>query len=182
MDGLGIGDAPPGTARHEMSARPGPAIDAGHRTRVLCALGLVPWTRRTPAPVSAAPDDAGAADVAVAADAGASCAIVLAERCSSRALDLLGRALHAGGPRIARAGRVRVRDGSLAGLPAAAVYLVFGEAQAEILRQNLPGAAARPSHVVIVDELDTVLADGGAKRRLWTALRGLRARLAAADG
>lgn len=166
-----------------MNARPCLPIDRNHRVRVLRALGLVPWTRRAAAHAAVdAPDEAGAACTAVLPNTGASCAIVLAEHCSSHALDLLGRALHAGGPLIARAGRVHVRDGSLAALPAAAVYLAFGEAQAEILRRSLSVDAARGSDIVIVDELAAILADGAAKRRLWIALRGLRARLAAADG
>lgn len=166
-----------------MNARPCLPIDRDRRVRVLRALGLVPWTRRATAHAAVdVPDEAGVVRPAVLADTGASCAIVLAEHCSSRALDLLGRALHAGGPLIARAGRVHVRDGGLGALPAAAVYLAFGEAQAEILRRSLPGDAARGPDVVVVDELAAILADGAAKRRLWIALRGLRARLAAADG
>ncbi|MEO8747123.1 MAG: hypothetical protein ABI379_05665 [Rhodanobacter sp.] len=136
-------------------------------------------------PIHAALDTVGQASVAhspLATDGVASCAVVLAPHCSNRALDVLGRALNAGGPVLARAGRIRLRDGQLGGVPAAATYLVFGTMQAEALRRALPAEALPHTQVVVVDELESVLADAGAKRRLWMALRGLRATLAAASG
>ena len=166
-----------------MNTRRCAVVDGAHRARVLHTLGFVPWVRR---------GQPGAGRVAAAALAdeglpsapapGMACVVVLAERCSPSALDLLGRAMHAGGPLLARAGRIQVRAGKLGGVPAAATYLVFGAAQAEVLRHSLPAVPAGALSVVVVDELAAVLAEGRAKQRLWVALRGLRTRLAATGG
>ncbi len=121
-------------------------------------MGLTPWVRRaaTVAPtleVESAPIGAGVA-----------CVVVLPEQCSARELDLLGRALSAGGAWLARAARIRVKAGQLAAdVPVAQAYLVFGENQALI---------------VLADEPSLVLGSAAAKRRLWSATRSLRRALA----
>ncbi len=102
---------------------------------------------------------------------------------STRALDLLGRALHYGGAALARAGRVSVNNGQLAGtLPQAPVYLVLGQAQAHALGRELPAETMKRTHVALVDEPARLLEDAGSKRRLWTALRQLRRVLADMEG
>ena len=179
---MGTGYAPPGAAQHEMSARLSPSVDACHRVRVLRALGIVTWTRRLPACTGGdAVEGDSAAGPSVAPGGHITCAVVLAADCSSRALDLLGRALNAGGPIVARAGRIHLRNGQLSAVPAAATFLVFGTVQAEALRRTIPVEASCHTQVVVVDELESVLTDAGAKRRLWMALRGLRAKLAPAS-
>ena len=159
-----------------------PSVDENRRVRVLRALGVVSWTRRLPAQTVLDPVEGPAvAGAPFSTDAGTSCAVVLGQDCSSRALDLLGRALNAGGPIVARAGRIHLRNGQLSAVPAAATFLVFGTAQAEALRRTIPVEASCHTQVVVVDELESVLTDAGAKRRLWMALRGLRAKLAPAS-
>ncbi|MHB1058689.1 MAG: hypothetical protein ACYC0F_12510 [Rhodanobacter sp.] len=156
--------------------------DAGHRARVLRALGLTPWVRR------ARPHAVAGAVVAesagpVAATGNAACVVVLPEGCGTRELDLLGRALSACGAALARAARVTVRDGQLAAdLPEARAYLVFGEAQAHALGRALPAAVMRDAQIMLADEPALVLTRAEAKRRLWNALRNLRRALAAAGG
>jgi hypothetical protein len=162
-----------------MNVRSCTPVDAGHRARVLRALGLVPWTRRTRPQLERADGVTGMQGLQSAPAPGVACVIVLAEHCSPAALDLLGRVMRTGGPLLARAGRIQAHAGKLDRVPAAATYLVFGAAQAEILRQSLPAALAASASLVVVDELAAVLAEGRAKQRLWVALRGLRARLAA---
>ncbi len=108
--------------------------------------------------------------------------VVLPQHASVRELDLLGRALNTCGAALARAGRVRVRNGELTQVPAAAAYLVFGEPQAHALGRALTPATLQGAQIVLVDELALVLTDAGAKRRLWCALRSLRRTLAAAGG
>lgn len=154
------------------------ATDPGHRVRVLRALGLTPWVRRaaavTPGPqLQIAPTEAGVA-----------CVVVLPEQCSTRELDLLGRALNAGGAWLARAARVRVKAGELtSGVPMARCYLVFGDAQAHALGRILPAAVMSQALIVLADEPGLVLGSGAAKRRLWSALRSLRrALLTTAEG
>jgi hypothetical protein len=154
-------------------------VDASHRARVLRALGVTPWVRR------AMPQVAGAVVVEsvepVAATGDVACVVVLPEGCSTRELDLLGRALNACGATLARAARVIVRDGQLAAdLPEARAYLVFGEAQAHALGRTLPAAVMRDAQIVLADEPVQVLTRAEAKRRLWNALRNLRRALAAA--
>ncbi len=159
------------------------AISAGHRVRVLRALGVTPWTRRVPAGDAAGIAERDiAADLVVATTDGSACVVVLAQGSSTRELDLLGRALDACGAALARAARVAVSDGQLRDVPAASAYLVFGEAQAHALGRSLPVDVMRGAQIVLVDELALVLTDAGAKRRLWGALRGLRQTLAAASG
>lgn len=157
-------------------------VDADHRARVLRTLGFVPWVRRVRLEVGRAAGSVETVGLQSLPATGTACVVVLAQQCSPAALDLLGRAMHAGGALLARAGRIQVHAGKLDGVPAAASYLVFGAAQAEALRHSLPAALAASASVVVVDELAAVLAEGRAKQRLWVALRGLRARLAATSG
>ncbi|WP_168170279.1 hypothetical protein [Rhodanobacter sp. C03] len=150
-------------------------VSASHRARVLRALDVTPWVRRAlPA------DHATMAEVADVA-AGVACVVVLPEACSTRELDLLGRALSACGASLARAARVTVKGGQLAAdVPEANAYLVFGEAQAHALGRSLPAAAVHRAQIVLADEPALVLTSAAAKRRLWSALRSLRRVLAAA--
>ena len=158
-----------------MSANSRIAVAPAHRNRVLRALGLTPWVRRMAA-VAATP----AADPAITG-AGVACVVVLPEQCSERELDLLGRALGAGGAWLARSARIRVKAGQLtADVPAARTYLVFGEAQAHALGRVLPTAVMNRALIVLADEPGLVLASAAAKRRLWSALRSLRRALATA--
>jgi len=159
-----------------MTSAPASHVAPAHRARVLRALGVTPWVRRTA--VTPASDIPTAAARGVAA---ASCVVLLPADCPERELDLLGRALAACGSALARAGRILVRDGQpLAEVPLARVYLVFGEAQAHALGRQLSAAAMRQAQVVLADEPAQVLADGAGKRRLWAALRQVRRALAAA--
>ena len=155
-------------------------ISSDHRLRVLRALGITPWARRAPG-VAMPRTDTANGPAWSAASRGA-CVIVLGQGNGTRELDLLGRALNACGPALARAARVTASAGQLADVPAAAIYLVFGEAQAHALGRYLPVAVLQSSDVVLVDELTQVLTDAGAKRRLWGALRRVRQTLAAAAG
>ncbi len=154
------------------------SISGDHRLRVLRALGITPWARRAPAARAPLTDTAGGPALSTASSG--ACVIVLGEGNSTRELDLLGRALNACGPALARAARVTASSGLLAEVPAAAIYLVFGEAQARALGRDLPVAVLQSAEVVLVDELTQVLTDAGAKRRLWGALRSVRQTLAAA--
>lgn len=107
--------------------------------------------------------------------------VVLPQGCGTRELDLIGRALGACGAVLARAARVTVSGGQLAGeVPVARAYLVFGEMQAHALGRALPAAVMRDAQIVLADEPALVLARAEAKRRLWNALRSLRRALAAA--
>lgn len=160
-----------------MSTNSRVAATPAHRTRVLRALGLTPWVRRmrmaaaapTPAPEFAATGP------------GVACVVVLPEQCTARELDLLGRALSAGGAWLARSARVRVKAGQLAAdVPAAQAYLVFGEAQAHALGRVLPTAVMNQALIVLADEPELVLGSSAAKRRLWSALRSLRRALVTA--
>ncbi|KZC19540.1 MULTISPECIES: hypothetical protein [Rhodanobacter] len=157
--------------------------DAGHRARVLRALGVTPWQRRTtPAAIAAAAPES-VASAALDAVAGTRCVVVLPQGCSARELDLLGRALSACGAALARAARVTVSGGQLAaGVPEARAYLVLGEAQAHALGRALPAAVMHQAQIVLADEPALLLASAGAKRRLWNALRSVRRALAAASG
>lgn len=143
-----------------------------HRERVLRALGVTPWVRRTVA--SSAPEpEAASVDVAPAIVAG-DCVVVLPAGCSPRELDLIGRALMTCGPAVARAARIEVSNGRLPVTPEARAYLVFGEAQAHALGRELPAATLSQAHIVLADEPSSVLNSGAGKRRLWNALRALR--------
>jgi hypothetical protein len=164
-----------------MNASPRPHVTASHRDRVLRALGVTPWVRRTASvpPAGIVESNPSTEDTA----AGVVCVVVLPEGCSTRELDLLGRALNACGAALARAARVTVRGGQLASdLPEARAYLVFGEAQAHALGRTLPAAAMHQAQIVLADEPALVLTSAGAKRRLWSALRSLRRALATAGG
>ncbi|HUH30255.1 MAG TPA: hypothetical protein VLZ55_02640 [Rhodanobacter sp.] len=166
----------------QLPARQG--VSAAHRVRVLRALGITPWTRRGPAgePADVVAIDGTAALPGEAAPGSSACVVVLREDSSTRELDLLGRALGACGAAVARAARVTVRGGQLPAVPAASAYLVFGEAQAHALGRSLPVEVLQRAQIVLVDDLAQVLAEAGAKRRLWGALRRLRRTLATAGG
>lgn len=144
-----------------------------HRVRVLRALGVVAWRQReavAAAPVAQAlpPEPSASAGVVV----------VLPPGCSVRELDLLGRALSAFGPLLARAPRIEARDEEMQ-VPHAPAYLAFGQAQAHALGRALPAQVMRDAHIVLADAPADILAQSGAKRRLWQALRSLRRALAA---
>jgi hypothetical protein len=146
-----------------------------HRARVLRALGVVAWHRRDVAlPELAAPvvaaEPPGAAEVV----------IVLPRGCAVRELDLLGRALCAFGPRLARAARIEAGDSENVQVPHAQAYLVFGQEQAHSLGRALPADVMRHAHIVLADAPADVLSQAAAKRRLWQALRTMRRALAGA--
>jgi hypothetical protein len=162
-----------------MNASPRQPAAPGHRERVLRALGVTPWVRRG-APTL--PEHVAGSDQ-LTPPLSALCVVVLPEGCSTRELDLLGRALNAAGPSLARSARVTVKAAQLAaGVPSAQAYLVFGEAQAHALGRALPAAVMHEAVIVLADEPALVLTSAGAKRRLWSALRSLRRALAAAGG
>jgi hypothetical protein len=149
------------------------------RARMLRALGVTPWVRRTLA--SSAGEVVAEAGLQALDTPPTACVVVLPDGCGSRELDLLGRALAAYGPGLARAGRILVREGRpTASIPAVRAYLVFGQAQAHALGRELPAAVMNQAQIVLADELPQVLASGAGKRRLWTALRQLRRALAVA--
>lgn len=154
-------------------------VSAGHRARVLRALGVTPWVRR------AVPEHSLDILESVQPDAaaGVACVVVLPEHCSTRELDLLGRALNACGATLARAARVTSRGGQIAeDIPEARAYLAFGEAQAHALGRALPVTVMHQAQIVLADEPALVLASAEAKRRLWNALRSLRRALASGGG
>lgn len=164
-----------------MSAAPASRGSDARRARMLRALGVTPWVRR----VSPGSLDAACAEP-VAASTGITpvpCVVVLPDGCGARELDLLGRALAALGPGVARAGRILVRDGQpTAAIPPVRAYLVFGQAQAHALGRELPAAVMNQAQIVLADDPQQVLASGAGKRRLWTALRQLRRALAVPGG
>ena len=162
-----------------MNASPRQRVTASHRDRVLRALGVTPWVRRAASdlPAGIVESNPLLADTVI----GVACVVVLPEGCSTRELDLLGRALNACGATLARAARVTVSGGQLAAdLPEARAYLVFGAAQAHALGRSLPAAAMHRAQIVLADEPALVLTSADAKRRLWSALRSLRRALATA--
>ena len=157
---------------------PAAATDALHRVRVLRALGLTPWQRRSVATDGAAPVVVNDEPAPFAANA--DCVVLLPANCGTRELDLLGRALNCAGAAVARAGRVRVVPGAAeTAVPQARAYLACGEAQAHALGRSLPMQVTAQAQIVLVDEPSRLLGDAAAKRRLWTALRTLRRSLAA---
>jgi hypothetical protein len=157
-------------------------VSASHRARVLQALGMTPWVRRA-VPGDAAGVPGLAVDAASDIGAGVACVVVLPEGCSTRELDLLGRAFSAFGAMLARAARVTVSGGQLAAsVPEARAYLVFGEAQAHALGRSLSPAVMQRAQIVLADEPALVLTRADAKRRLWSALRSLRRGLATTVG
>lgn len=160
-----------------MSAHTHTSTDAAHRTRVLHALGLTPWVRRVPAVCAETGTDVAPSSELMA------CVVILPDACSARELDLLGRALSACGATLARAARVTLSNGELAGgVPLARTYLVLGEAQAHALGRALPAAAIQQAQIVLADEPAVLLTRADAKRRLWSALRTLRRALAGSAG
>ncbi len=164
-----------------MNASPRQQVTASHRDRVLRALGVTPWVRR--AVPDLPPGLAESNPLMMDTAAEIACVVVLPEGCTTRELDLLGRALNACGAMLARAARITVSGGQLAAdLPEARAYLVFGEAQAHALGRSLPAAAMHQAQIVLADEPALVLTSAGAKRRLWSALRNLRRALATAGG
>jgi len=164
-----------------MNASPRQQVTASHRDRVLRALGVTPWVRR--AVPDLPPGLAESNPLMMDTAAEIACVVVLPEGCTTRELDLLGRALNACGAMLARAARITVSGGQLAAdLPEARAYLVFGEAQAHALGRSLPAAAMHQAQIVLADEPALVLTSAGAKRRLWSALRSLRRALATAGG
>jgi hypothetical protein len=150
------------------------AAHPGHRTRVLRALGVVPWRLRA---VEAAREPATLTPVAEL-PAHADVVVVVPPGCSVRELDLLGRALYAFGPYLARAARVEATDSDTLKVPHAKAYLVFGQAQAHTLGRVLPADVMRDAHIVLADAPADVLGQSAAKRRLWQALRSMRRALA----
>jgi hypothetical protein len=155
------------------------SVQTAHRARVLQALGLTPWVRRAATGI----EEASAPTEPVAGGTGVACVVILPASCSARELDLLGRALHAGGAVLARAARLSVQGGQLAvPVPTARAYLVFGDAQAHALGRALPASVMSQAQIVLADEPGLVLADAAAKRRLWNALRSVRRALAGAGG
>jgi hypothetical protein len=144
-----------------------------HRTRVLRALGVVPWRRRAMAVPAEAPAVAeSVADYA----ANTAVVVVLPPGCAVREQDLLGRALCAFGPQLARAARVEASDTMQ--VPHARAYLVFGQAQAHTLGRALPADVMRDAHIVLADAPADILGQAAAKRRLWQALRSVYRALA----
>lgn len=153
-----------------------PAGDA--RSRRLRALGVAPYRLRgasSPKGVCAPLPASGQSPDAVPVHA--RCVLVLPDPCPPRALDLVGRAMHAFGADFARAPRLRVQSGGLTDAPPhAAAYVAFGEAQARALGHVLPTAVMRQAEVVLLDAPQSLHA-GAAKRQLWLALKALRRRL-----
>lgn len=155
-----------------------PVASAAHRARVLRALGVVPWRRRE-LPVAAV-DMQVEALVPVSESTGAAIAVVvLPPGCAVRELDLLGRALNAFGPSLARAPRIEASDTDAMKVPRARAYLVFGQAQAHALGRVLPADVMRDAHIVLADAPSEILAQAASKRRLWQALRSMRRALTA---
>jgi DNA polymerase III psi subunit len=150
------------------------AAHPAHRTRVLRALGVVPWRLRA---VAANPESVAPA-AAIEMPAHADVVVVLPPGCSVRELDLIGRALCAFGPYLARAARVEATDSDTLKVPQAKAYLVFGQAQAHTLGRVLPAQVMRDAHIVLADAPADVMGQAAAKRRLWQALRSMRRALA----
>jgi len=172
---LGQGDAPSSPWSGVSIMSPMPA-SASHRTRVLRALGVTPWVQRAAAPLPM--EDAAAAAAPAAGMQLGDCVVLLPAGCDAKALDLVGRALNAFGPALARAARIEVLEGQLSAAPVARAYLVFGETQAHALGRELPAATLNQAHIVLADEPASVHAAAASKRRLWHALRNLRRALA----
>ncbi|RUL71417.1 hypothetical protein [Dyella choica] len=149
-----------------------------HRARVLRALGMVPWQRRVVVEAALAEPPTRSIGVQQASTK-AEVVVVLPPGCAVRELDLLGRALSAFGAQLARAPRIEALDGETMQVPHAPAYLVFGQAQAHALGRGLPAQVMRDAHIVLADAPADILTQGGAKRRLWQALRALRRALAA---
>ncbi|WP_284320034.1 hypothetical protein [Dyella acidisoli] len=153
------------------------AASPAHRARVLRALGVVTWRKRGVAAAASMEPVLPAEPQQVSASAGV--VVVLPAGCAVREHDLLGRALSAFGPQLARAPRIEARDGETMQVPHAPAYLVFGQAQAHALGRALPASVMRDAHIVLADAPSEILAQANSKRRLWQALRTLRRALAA---
>ena len=136
-------------------------------------LGLSPMRLRARGPMMAGSVTVEAGEPAVDMS-GTACVLILPAGCSPAALDMLGRAVQAYGPTLARAARIEVRDGRLPDVPAARAYLAFGSEQAQALGRELPAAVLAAAEVVLVDPPMALQANGAAKRRLWTAMRTVR--------
>jgi hypothetical protein len=143
-----------------------------HRTRVLRALGVVPWRRRAIATIEPV-----AQPMTTELPSGTSVVVVVPHGCAVRELDLLGRALCAFGPNLARAARIEVTDTMQ--VPHAQAYLVFGQAQAHALGRALPADVMRDAHIILADAPNELLSQAASKRRLWHALRSMRRALGA---
>lgn len=154
------------------------AASPAQRARVLRALGVVPWRRREFGAESVE-QASTAAPQSLPATAGV--VVVLPPRCAVRELDLLGRALSAFGPQLARAPRIEAVDGQTMQVPHAPAYLVFGQAQAHALGRALPANVMRDAHIVLADGPSDILTQASSKRSLWLALRTLRRALGAGD-
>jgi hypothetical protein len=102
--------------------------------------------------------------------------VVLPAGCTVRELDLLGRALCAFGPNLARAARIEVTEAMQ--VPHAQAYLVFGQPQAHALGRALPADVMRDAHIVLADAPHELLSQALSKRRLWHALRSMHRALA----
>lgn len=148
------------------------AASSAQRVRVLRALGVVDWRRRELA--AATPTNQASTGEPQPLPATAGVVVVLPPRCAVRELDLLGRALSAFGPQLARAPRIEAVDGDAMQVPHAPAYLVFGQAQAHALGRALPADVMRDAHIVLADAPAEILAQASSKRRLWLALRNLR--------
>jgi hypothetical protein len=159
-----------------MSAVQQAVAGQAHRARLLRALGVTPWVRRH-VPVVETVEETPSM---VATSATSECVVLLPAGGLPRALDLLGRALCAYGPSLARAARIEVAGGHLTSAPEARAYLVFGQSQAHALGRELSAEVLNRAHIVLADEPAEVLTTAAGKRRLWSALRSLRRALAVA--
>lgn len=140
------------------------------RERLLRVMGVTPWRLRV-GDVAPGIEAAPANEAAVGEDV--CCVVILPAGSTARELDLLGKALRAFGPVTGRAARLEVGERGLGQVPVATAYLVFGEAQARALGQDLPAAVLSAAQIVLVDPPSAILADAAAKRRLWNGLRAL---------
>ena len=140
------------------------------RQRLLRVMGVTPWRLRL-GEASTGPANP-ANDEPVTAGDRVPCVVILPAGASAREQDLIGRALRAFG-NTARAARLEAGERGLGEVPAAAAYLVFGEAQARALGRDLPAAVMSAAHIVLVDTPAAIVTDPAAKRRLWNGLRAL---------
>lgn len=153
-------------------------VQGGHRARVLRALGLTAYRLRDRSAAAVLPPA-----VEIPASAGApsalACVVLLPAATAARQLDLVGRALKAFGAQFARAPRIAVADGLPAQpVPAAHVYLTFGQAQAQALGRSVPAAQVDAAQVLLLDEPAQLQAADG-KRQLWQAFKRARQALKA---
>jgi hypothetical protein len=142
------------------------------RERLLKVMGVTPWRLRLGEASSGSASSPANDEPALAGDR-VPCVVILPAGASGREQDLIGRALRAFGPATARAARLEAGERGLGEVPAAAAYLVFGEAQARALGRDLPAAVVSAAHIVLVDTPAAIVAEPAAKRRLWNGLRAL---------